>query len=236
MTTGTLPDPAGFDDPLDQSLAVLKRLTLPPPGDWLSSGDLSRDLRDVHGLSVHWRTIDALFGANLTLVTRRKRGQKWEYKILAAGESRVRAGRDQVIVLDPERAVEGVQSVHAILSGLKGAIRICDPYVDPTTIEHVTAIDKAVPIKLLTVTVNDAARFKRLLSAARTEGRSIEVRVAANGKLHDRYLIDDTRMVLSGTSINGLGKKRSFMVDLGADIRGEILAVFDRLWSSATAV
>ena len=117
MTAEVQPDPAGFDDELDQALAVLKRQTLPAPRDWISSSDLSRNLRDQHGLNIHWRTVDRLFRDDPTLVARRKRGQKWEYKILAGGESRVLA------VAEREKSFSRLARVHAPASLCAGVAR-----------------------------------------------------------------------------------------------------------------
>jgi len=74
---------------------------------------------------------------------------------------------------------------------------------------------------------------RALLSAAKTEGRSIEVRMAASTPLHDRYIIDDSRMLILGTSLNGFGKKQGFVVQAGADVRAVVLQGFDNMWLSA---
>jgi len=92
-------------------------------------------------------------------------------------------------------------------------------------------------IRLLTVNIARTQVFARDLAAFRKEhGNKIEVRQAAAGTLHDRYAVDDARMLLFGTSLNGIGKKQSFIVELGQDVRVTVMAAFDAAWAAATPV
>lgn len=233
MSLETPPDPRLFPDPLSQSLAALSQLTAVEGGSgWAPAGDVSRTLRDVHGIDVHWRTIDALFAEARKLVTRRKRGPRWEYRLLVAGEQHLQSNNPQFLLIEPERALQGVRTVHTVFGALKGTTRLCDPYFDQVSIEHLSAIPKSVEVRVLTVNIKDPNTVRRLLSAARTEGRSIEVRVLPSGTLHDRYLIDDSQFLILGTSLNGLGKKQSILVSAGGDFRAAMLTTFDNLWSS----
>ena len=52
--------------------------------------------------------------------------------------------------------------------------------------------------------------------------------------LHDRYIIDDAGMWLLGQSLNGIGKKQTFLVLVGADIRQLVSDGFLRRWNSAS--
>jgi len=74
---------------------------------------------------------------------------------------------------------------------------------------------------------------RRLLSATKTEGRTFEVRVTPTPSLHDRYLIDGTRMIIMGASLNYFGRKQSFLILVGPDFRAELTSVFDRSWGTA---
>lgn len=68
----------------------------------------------------------------------------------------------------------------------------------------------------------------------REHGVELEVRKALAGVLHDRYAIDDSGMLMFGTSLNGLGLKQSFVVTLGEDLRSAALAAFEATWDTAT--
>jgi len=63
--------------------------------------------------------------------------------------------------------------------------------------------------------VRDTGPLRRILAAAKTAGYEIEVRVVGSRTLHDRYIIDDNEMVILGTSLNGFGKKQSFVIQAG---------------------
>jgi hypothetical protein len=139
-----------------------------------------------------------------------------------------------VSFVDPDAALQATMKLHDLLSKLVGTVRICDPYLDETTVEHLEACPKANPIRLLTMNVRDSGRLRRLLGAARSSSYDIEIRVVASRVLHDRYVIDDTSILILGASLNGFGKKQSFVIKAGPDIRSMVVVEFDTLWSAAT--
>jgi hypothetical protein len=83
--------------------------------------------------------------------------------------------------------------------------------------------------------VKDAGRVRGLHAAAKTEGRTIEIRVTAAAPLHDRYIIDNSKMLILGTSLNGFGKKQGFVVQAGDDVRAVVVQAFDNAWAGGTA-
>jgi len=225
--------PADYNEPLLRLLAVL--FVKKNSGQmWLADTDLSRELRDFYGINIHWKTARAILQENDALVSRRKRDGKWEYAILKAGENSLTAADSGILFIDPAKAVKGTLSLHAFLAALKGIVRICDPYVDYATIEHLDACNPAVEIRLLTRNVKDTGDLRRLVAAARTQGRKLEIRIVGANVLHDRYVVDDSDMVILGTSLNGFGKKQCFVVNAGEDIRTTMLPVFDGHWGTAT--
>lgn len=239
MTT-TTPSPPNDIDPrtyateLDQVLATLIRAKRQGT-NWISSVELSRNLRDEYSLSIHWRRMDSLLADARGKVQRRKRQNRWEYLILADGEASLQTSAPSITFVDPANALQSVVSLHAILSGLAGDVRICDPYLDSTTIEHLSACPKASRVLLVSKNVKDTGTLRQLLAAARVEGRTIEIRIPNASVLHDRYLIDANTMVILGTSLNGFGKKQSFIIRAGDDIRTAMIKEFDALWNSSQA-
>lgn len=149
------------------------------------------------------------------------------------GEDIVLPAAAPVYLIDPTQAVQAVSSLHRILANMQGTILICDPYLDAVTIEHLDSCPPSAVLYVLTETLKDSGKLRRLLAAMLAQGRRIEIRVGPPGQLHDRYIIDDSSMYLSGTSLNGFGKRQSFLVQMGPDIRNITVADFQRRWAGA---
>lgn len=231
MSTGTI-DVRAFDLTGDRILAVLQNAKASGE-NWTSSVQLSKSLRDEHGIQIHWRTIDTELNPKDGFVARRKRQGRWEYSILAAGTARVEAAPETVAFVEPSKAVQATRKLHDVLSQLSGTVRICDPYLDHTTIEHLEACSKTARLRLLTMNVKDTGPLRRVISAAQTAGYDLEIRVVRSRVLHDRYILDDSDMLILGTSLNGFGKKQSFVISAGTDIRATMVTEFDALWAGA---
>lgn len=122
-----------------------------------------------------------------------------------------------------------------VFSGLKGTIRICDPYVDVRTLDLLfTHLASEMRVLILTSNIIDkpSGAFARYLNDLRAEGYQVEVGVYGRD-LHDRYIIDDTVFWHSGNSLNHLGNKESFITRLGDDVRQSMRALFDTRWKTA---
>ncbi len=120
------------------------------------------------------------------------------------------------------------------LANLAGGISVCDPYLDDVTIEHLDSCPHSCTVRLLTQTVRDSGKLRRLLAAACISGPDLHVRVVSVSVLHDRYIIDDHSMMILGTSLNGFGKKQSFVIRTGEDVRQVMLDTFSTNWNTAT--
>ena len=108
--------------------------------------------------------------------------------------------------------------------------------MDGRTLDFLAACESATAIRLLTANISKPNPFARDVAAFNREhGGKLEVRVAAQKTLHDRYIIHDDGLLLLGTSLNGLGKKQTFVVALGPDLRADVSAAFESRWQTATA-
>lgn len=202
--------------------------------DWVSAVDISRIMRDDYGIRIHWKTILTLLTAQNKLTDRRKRSGRWQFKLMRDGEDHLTKAGASIVVIDPSQAVQAVRSLHDFLSSLSGVVRVCDPYLDAATIEHLDACPANVVIRFLTKNIKDSGTLRRLLAACQTQGRSLEIRVAGSAALHDRYIIDDKLMLILGTSLNGFGKKQCFVVKAGEDVRDIVMIAFDQIWATGT--
>jgi hypothetical protein len=133
------------------------------------------------------------------------------YSIMITGEEMLSASKP-VVLVDPAKALQETRELEAVLSEIKGVVKICDPYLDSRTLDFIAAMANASSVKLLTEKVTDAPKVGRdLPAAAKQIGAQIEVRIAGKGILHDRYIIHDGGMLVLGSSLNSFGLKQSFV-------------------------
>jgi hypothetical protein len=164
---------------------------------------------------------------------------KTRFKIMKFGQDELlkRVQQERVIFIQPGKPFLAGIKLAEILSSLKKTLKISDSYVDIKTLDVLyQSVKPDVPIKLLTVQINNEETFKRETKKMILEGFDIEVRKISSGVLHDRYLIDDLHFWLSGNSLNNLGKKESFIVMLENDVRESMLRTFDSRWAEAIPV
>lgn len=207
---------------------------------WLSPAQISDALRDVFGTLISRQRVDALLSRakEARQVARKMVGGKRRYQVMDAGIAAVRSVEASVLFITPEDALTSIRAVEDVLSALRGDIRVCDPYIDGRTLDWLAGCPKANSIHLLTVNVkNRSTTFHRDLAAFQRQHQALglEVRVLAPGVLHDRYVIDDDRLLLFGTSLNNLGAKQTFVVAAGEDLRGTVLNAFTQGWSNAAS-
>jgi len=169
------------------------------------------------------------------LVTRTPGTTPTRFIILRAGIDRVKGHQTDVVVVDPVNAFTALRRLDAILSCVKGEAKMCDPYIDDKTLLALTSVPTTVKIKLLTLNVSDPSQFRRRFQAYHKEYGNLEIRVSSSTDLHDRYLIDQSQMWLLGQSLNGIGKKQSFIVAMGQDTRAAMDRAFTERWNRANA-
>ncbi|MDD5706865.1 MAG: hypothetical protein PHR35_13155 [Kiritimatiellae bacterium] len=233
MPTPTPLDAGAFPEDLDRILVVLHNAKLEGI-ERLTAVQVSDRLNTGWGLGLHWRTVNSILLENHHLVDRKKRGGKWLFGTLRAGENRVTAPPSAILFVDPSKAVQAVLDLHGMLSQCRGVVRLCDPYFDIATLQHLDACSSASEVRVLTRNIKDRGSLRALHAAFGTQGRIVQVRVVGANVLHDRYLLDDTVMRILGTSLNGFGKKQCFVIAAGDDLRNAMLAVFEGHWNGAT--
>lgn len=104
---------------------------------------------------------------------------------------------------------------------------ICDPYAESASLARLTKV--LAGGRILTSTTQ-AHRIDRAWAL------SLGVSVRASEKLHDRFLVGPRRAFLVGASINGLGNRHSFLVELDIDMRIQVASIFETLWGHAQPV
>lgn len=223
---------SGFETDLEKILCVLA-LEKDTADGFVSAAQISRILQERHGENIHWRTIATILENNSKLASRRKRNHVREYHILGKGLATLDNKDAAVRVIDPTKALQSIISFHEFLGELNGLVRVCDPYLDSSAIEHLDACRAVREVRFLTHNITDSGGLRRILDAFHTSTRKLLVRKTAKAVLHDRYILEDSSMRILGTSLNGLGKKECFVIKAGDDMRRTMLEVFDKRWGEA---
>lgn len=167
-------------------------------------------------------------------VIRKPRSSPVRFVLMKWGINRIREQQMDVLLIDPMKAFTASQRLDELLNGLKGYVLLCDPYVDDNTLVVLSSISTSCGIKLLTLNISDPAKFRQRFVAYTKEFGNVELRVSSTPDIHDRYLIDASRMWLIGTSLNGIGKKQSFIITVGPDVRGLTEQGFNKRWNQST--
>jgi hypothetical protein len=136
------------------------------------------------------------------------------------------------VTLDPNDPFSYARLIGHIAS--RGKALLVDPYFEIDQLQDVLLSTEVT--RLLTSDRESKGRIASLRTAlsSGTLSRTIEIRLAPHGDMHDRYVIpDDGPVDMIGTSLNGVGKRPSAVVELhtGSD---EIRRLHEEIWDKAT--
>ena len=178
--------------------------------------EISVALRDAYGIAMTRQRVTSLFASERTAVAHQATGRSG--RVPAHGSrsgrgTRVGAGRH----IHRTRHRPNGNPDHRVAARLPYRHRPhCRSLRDGRTLDLLAACTNADEIRLLTANIAKPTPFTRDLEGFRREHKvPIMVVQVAPGVLHDRYAIDDYGMVLFGTSLNGIGKKQTFVVAVG---------------------
>ncbi len=127
-----------------------------------------------------------------------------------------------------------------LLAGLKGTVRICDPYYGIRTLDSLDHIPKACAVRFLTARTNEGGRnLTGALRDFKKERSNVEFRLVNNpSEIHDRYVLTAQQLLLVGHGLKDIGGKESFVVSLDKNLAAGLIAqtrsVFDTRWRTAT--
>lgn len=165
------------------------------------------------------------------------------YEIMRSGKDHLlsakAAGSVSVFYFEPGEKFSSKRVLSQdIISGLKGHLKVVDPYPGVRTLDIMKeAADK--PVSFLTRIENlkedaDREAFLRELRDFTGEHANIEFRSYPHEDIHDRYVISAISLVLLGHSMKDLGGKESFAIVLNAEasrnISSALTEAFDRRW------
>lgn len=220
-----------------QALWALEQLSS-DAHDRFSATDIANHLIETCGVSTYRQVIGYALEKERYVCNKNKSG----YKLMEPGRRKLLEQKlgDKVIFIEANKPFSAKNvALKDVFAGLHGQTLICDPYIDIHTLDVIFKnSDKKKPIKILTKNIIDkpSGTFLLHLTDLRGEGYQVEVGVYASSDLHDRYIMDSKTFWLSGNSFNYLGKKESFIVRLGEDIRQSMLATFNSRWKVTTKI
>jgi hypothetical protein len=205
-----------------------------PALEWLSAAEISRIARDCCSLAIPRQRVAAILQKESSTVAKTKKNKVRMFKIMMSGEDLILSNARRILFIQPSQAFSGLKSIEELFQCLRGGVYVCDPYIDHQSLIVLATWQDVDKIMVLTENVHKEDRVRRDLRFFTQEyGDRLEMRLTSEGRLHDRYVIHEDGMILLGTSLNGLGKKQSFVVALGEDIREHVLSAFKRNWHTA---
>jgi hypothetical protein len=217
-----------------QALWVLDKLS--DSKERLSASDIAKYLIEICLVSATRQAIASALEKENGLCNKNKDG----YKIMQAGKTKLQQSNSsgRIFLINPNESYKAKTVVlKEIFSSMGDEILICDPYIDIKTLDVVFRnIDKEKSVRILTQNIQDkpSGVFKRNYEELFNEGyKKISIQVYSKSELHDRYILDQNSLWLSGYSLNGIGNKESFLINLGKDFHQNMLEIFNRRWKAA---
>lgn len=205
-------------------------------GGYYKPSDVVAALRDVSGIEMSWQRVLAILEQEHRArhVTKKLVGQTYHFKIMRSGEDAVDVSRVAARFVDPANALDEIRALEGILSGFKGTLRVCDTYIDNKTLDFLAEAKAATAIRLLATNVQDSAKLRRDFTAFKAQHpMELEIKVLANGAMHDRYIVHDGGLLVLGGGLKDFAKKQMFVIGLGTDLASSAAKAFDANWSRA---
>ncbi len=129
---------AGIDSPLKLGLAALMLAKDRTNVQWLTSAEISKALERAGVAVTPDRLEKALARAN-DRVSRRRDGDEGSYSLMTKGrmevESILGVGKISVSYVEGDKPRTARRELREILGGIRGVIRICDPYYGIRTLD-----------------------------------------------------------------------------------------------------
>lgn len=201
--------------------------------DTMSAAEVAEVSTRVYRRGLTRQRVASIMASAKDLVSRSGRATPARFLVLRPGIERIRGQNTSVTLVDPAASFTAIRTLEDILGSVSGAVLLCDPYVDDKTLLVLSAVPTRSVIKLLTLNISEPAQFRRKLQAYNQQYGNLEVRTSAKNDLHDRYFLDADRMWIVGQSLNGIGKKQTFIIAVGADVRLATEKAFEHRWNSA---
>jgi len=222
-------------DKLKQILSILHNQNELDSYKWHPAIEIQKRLLDEFGIHIHYKTIDVILENENNFVNKKRIKKQWAYKLLNLGKE-ILIPSQSITVIDPSNPVTSISSLHDYFSKLQGQVLICDPYLNKDSLPFLDSIPISSPTKFLTQKFIPSGRFTSIVQGLLKKGLKVEFRKINQKLLHDRYIIDDSKIIFLGTSLNGIGKTQSFIFIMKYDIRDATENIFLQNWSKSMQI
>ncbi|MBM4064065.1 MAG: hypothetical protein FJ266_00210 [Planctomycetes bacterium] len=162
-----------------------------------------------------------------------------KYKITIHGRRSVEdifsANNLQIIYVQAGTPRTARNQLKSFLNGLKGQVKICDPYYGVRTFDVLELIPKSCNVSFLTLKTNEnMASLKRIIKDFLVEHPKTIIKQYNAKDIHDRYIITDNNFIIIGHGIKDIGNKDSFVITIeksfAIDLWNQISDSFDNKW------
>ena len=106
-----------------------------------------------------------------------------------------------------------------LMAEARDSVFVVDPYCDRQTLNLLLNVVDAVPVRRLTCEQQNRSIFPAEWDHWRQDRATVsECRTMPRQQIsHDRLFLIDSRLFLSGASINGLGRRMSMLIEIDND-------------------
>jgi hypothetical protein len=145
-------------------------------------------------------------------------------------------GPIELIYISGGKPYSDHRTIENILERLTGEVRICETYFGKGTLDLLRSVPNNCVVRVLVVNITDISL--KDVKRFNDERKGIEFRQFTRGTLHDRYIVDDTGLLILGHGLKDIGKRESFVIrlekSLFPDIYTDISTIYDERWNQAT--
>lgn len=135
---------------------------------------------------------------------------------------------EEIIIFDSNKPFTAYQVLKNLFSKAKKEILIYDGYVEESTLDIFSGVNKNVALKILTN--NTYGKFLRELPKFQKEFPKCEVRKSE--VVHDRFFFIDGKCFVSGMSLHSIGgKKSSYIFEVDKNIATILKNHFYSVWN-----
>lgn len=152
-------------------------------------------------------------------------------------EEKVPASAVEVITVEKAQPFTTLKRVEGIFQNAVGYVKIMDKWAGERTLDFVWKIPAGIPVMVLTSVIQEKSKAKFQVAYERIikeRSGGLEIRRCEPSELHDRCILTQNELWISGPSLKDLGITKWGIVAKIGDVakKVEIEKKFDELWKS----